>query len=170
MPRRVERVVSPGPPRTDTIKVPLDRPVAAIVQRRREGAASVVSRGIISLTGPAVLPDREGLSVTGSLPYVDVDRWRELLGGEDGTGLSFSSALDLNIAALDFGGRRFNDVALRARNSGSVWNANTSAKEHSREIALRPQSRGRLIPRLEDFNLPAATPGKKEEAPSRDLP
>src|SRR3989475_7061309 len=49
MPLRVERVVSPGPPRTDTIKVSLDRTVDAIVQRKREGAAYVVSRGIISL-------------------------------------------------------------------------------------------------------------------------
>src|SRR3989454_10342273 len=131
MPLRVERVVSPGPPRTDTIKVSLDRTVDAIVQRRREGAAYVVNRGTIRLNGPAVLPDREGLSVTGSLPYVDVDRWRELLGGEDGTGLPFSSALELNIAALDFGGRRLNDVAVRAGTSGSGWIAEGSAKEHA---------------------------------------
>ncbi len=170
MPLRVERVVSPGPPRTDTIKVSLDRTVDAIVQRRREGAAYVVNRGIISLNGPAVLPDREGLSVTGSLPYVDVDRWRALLGGEDGTGLSFSSALDLNIAALDFGGRRLNDVALRAGTSGSVWIANVSARELAGEIAWRPEGRGRIVARLKHFSLPEATPGKTEEAPPRDLP
>src|SRR5882672_7810100 len=170
MPLRVERVVSPGPPRTDTIKVSLDRTVDAIVQRRREGAAYVVSRGIISLNGPAVLPDREGLSVTGSLPYVDVDRWRELLGGEDGTGLSFSSAFDLKIAALDFGGRRLNDVALRAGTSGNVWIANVSARELSGEIAWRPEGRGRIVARLKHFSLPEATPGKTEEAPARDLP
>src|SRR2546422_9832048 len=152
MPRRVERVVSPGPPRTDTIKVPLDRPVAAIVQRRREGTAYVVNRGVISLNGPAVLPDREGLSVTGSLPYVDVDRWRELLGGEDGTGLSFSSALELNIAALDFGGRRLEDVALRARPSGRVWVANVSAREVARGGASRPQGRRARHPRPEHFH------------------
>ncbi len=170
MPLRVERVVSPGPPRTDTIKVSFDRTVDAIVQRRREGAAYVVNRGIISLNGPAVLPDREGLSVTGSLPYVDVDRWRALLGGEDGTGLSFSSALDLNIAALDFGGRRLNDVALRAGTSGSVWIANVSARELAGEIAWRPEGRGRIVARLKHFSLPEATPGKTEEAPPSDLP
>src|SRR5467141_3148104 len=170
MPLRVERVVSPGPPRTDTIRVSVDRTVDAIVQRRREGTAYVVNRGVISLNAPAVLPDREGLSVTGSLPYVDVDRWRELLGGEDGTGLSFSSALDLNIAALDFGGRRLNDVALRAGTSGSVWIANVSARELAGEIAWRPEGRGRIIARLKHFSLPDATPGKAEETPARDLP
>jgi uncharacterized protein (TIGR02099 family) len=169
-PLRVERVVSPGPLRTDTIKVTLDRTVDAVIQRRREGAGYVVSRGVISLNQPAVLPDREGLSLTGSLPYVDVDRWREVLGGGDGTGSPLSSALDLKIAALDVGGRRLNDVALRAGTSGSVWIANVSAKELAGEIAWRPEGRGRIVARLKHFSLPEATPGKTEEAPARDLP
>src|SRR5207302_11063339 len=113
MPLKVERVISPGPPRTDTIKVSLARTVEAAIERKREGSAYVVSRGVVSLNQPAVLPDREGFSVTGSLPYVDVERWREVLGGGDGTGSPLSSALDLKIAALDVGGRRLNDVALR---------------------------------------------------------
>ncbi len=170
MPLKVERVVSPGPPRTDTIKVSLARSVDATIQRRREGPAYVVSRGVISLNQPAVLPDREGFSVTGSLPYVDVERWREALGGGDGTGLPLSSALDLKIAVLDVGGRRLNDVALRAGTSGSVWIANVSAKELAGEIAWRPEGRGRLVARLKHFSLPEATPGKTEEAPARDLP
>src|SRR3989440_661272 len=111
MPLKGERVISPGPPRTDTIQVALARSVDAVIQRRREGSAYVVSRGVVSLNQPAVLPDREGFSVTGSLPYVDVERWREVLGGGDGTGSPLSSALDLKIATLDVGGRRLNDVA-----------------------------------------------------------
>ena len=167
---RFERVTSAKPARTDTIKVSLDRSVDAIIQRRLEGPGYVVDRGVISLNQPAVLPDREGLSVTGSLPYVDVDRWRELLGGEDGTGSPFSSALDVKIAALDFGGRRLNDVSLRAGTSGSVWIANVSARELAGEIAWRPEGRGRIVARLKHFNLPESTPGKTVEAPTRDLP
>ena len=170
MPLKVERVISPGPPRTDTIKASLGRAVEAAIERRREGAGYVVSRGVISLNQPAVLPDREGFSVTGSLPYVDVERWREALGGGDGTGWSLSSALDLKIAALDVGGRRLNDVALRAGTSGSVWIANVSAKELAGEIAWRPEGSGRIVARLKHFSLPEATPGKPEEAPARDLP
>jgi len=170
MPLRVERVVNPGPPRTDTIKVSLANSVDAAVQRRREGPGYVVSRGVISLNRPAVLPDREGVSVTGSLPYVDVERWRGVLGAGDGTGSALSSALDLKIAALDVVGRRLNDVALRAGTSGSVWIANVSAKELAGEIAWRPEGSGRIVARLKHFSLPDATPGKPEEAPARDLP
>ena len=170
MPLRVERVVSPGPPRTDTIKVSLAGTVDAAIERRREGPGYVVNRGVISLNQPAVLPDREGVSVTGSLPYVDVERWREVLGAGDGTGSPLSSALDLKIAALDVVGRRLNDVALRAGTSGSVWIANVSAKELAGEIAWRPEGRGRIVARLKHFSLPEATPGRPEEAPARDLP
>jgi len=167
---RFERVVSAAPARTDTIKVSLDRSVEASIQRRREGSQYVVERGVISMNKPAALPDREGLVVTGSLPYVDVDRWSELLGGEDGTGSAFSSALDLKIAALDLGGRRLNDVTVRAGTSGSVWIANVSARELAGEIAWRPEGRGRIVARLKHFSLPEATPGRTEQAPARDLP
>jgi len=89
---------------------------------------------VISLNGPAVLPDREGVFVTGSLPYVDADRWRALLEGKDGPGSSFSPSLDLKIAALDFGGRRLNDVTLRAARAapcGSQTSRRRSSKARS---------------------------------------
>jgi uncharacterized protein YhdP len=166
---RVERVI-PGKSDGDSIKVSLGPAIEAIFQRKREGAKYVVERGVISVNQAAVLPDREGMSVTGSLPYADVDRWRALLAGKDPTGPSLSSAFDLKIAELDFAGRRLNDVALRAGTSGNVWIANVSSKELAGEIAWRPEGLGRLVARLKYLSLPDASPGRKEEAPPRDLP
>ena len=170
MPLRIERVIGAGLPRADTIEVSLGPSVNAQIRRRREGARYVVERGVISLNGPAVLPDREGVFVTGSLPYVDVDRWRALLEGKDGPGSSFSPSLDLKIAALDFGGRRLNDVTLRAGTSGALWIANVAAKELEGEITWRPEGFGRIVARLKHFSMPEATPGRGEGAPLRDLP
>ena len=170
MPLRIERVIGAGLPRADTIEVSLGPSVNAQIRRRREGARYVVERGVISLNGPAVLPDREGVFVTGSLPYVDADRWRALLEGKDGPGSSFSPSLDLKIAALDFGGRRLNDVTLRAGTSGALWIANVAAKELEGEITWRPEGFGRIIARLKHFSMPEATPGRGEGAPLRDLP
>jgi uncharacterized protein YhdP len=119
---------------------------------------------------PAVLPDRDGVSMIGSLPYADADRWRALFGGKDPTGSSLSSTFDLKIGELDFAGRRLNDVTLRAGTSGEVWIANVSSKELAGEIAWRPEGLGRLIARLKYFTLPDATPGRKDEPPPRDLP
>jgi uncharacterized protein YhdP len=108
--------------------------------------------------------------VTGSLDYADVDRWRALTGGKDEPGASFSPRFDLKVAALDFGGRRLSDVALRAETKGSVLQANVTAKELAGEIKWFPEGLGRIEARLAHFSIPEATPGKKEEAPSRDLP
>jgi len=166
---RVERVI-PGRSRGDSIKVSLGPAIEATFQRKREGAQYVMERGVISVNQPAVLPDREGMLVTGSLHYADADRWRALFGGKDPTGSSLSSAFDLKIAELDFAGRRLNDVALRAGTSGNVWIANVSSKELAGEIAWRPEGLGRLVARLKYFSLPDASPGRKEEAPPRDLP
>src|SRR3981189_3872827 len=48
--------------------------------------------------------------------------------------------------------------------------ANISAKELEGEIVSRSEGRGRIVARLKRFTLPEATPGKKEDAPLRDLP
>jgi uncharacterized protein (TIGR02099 family) len=166
---RVERVI-PAKSSGDSIKLSLGPAIEAVFQRKREGAQYVVERGVISVNQPAVLPDREGISVTGNLPYADADRWRALFGGKEPTGSPLSSAFDLKIAELDFAGRRLNDVALRAGTSGNVWIANVSSKELAGEIAWRPEGLGRLVARLKYVSLPDASPGRKDEAPLRDLP
>ena len=169
MPFRLERVIA-GKPRGDSIRVSLGPAIEANFRRKRDGGRYVTERGVISVNQPAVLPDREGVLITGNVPYADADRWRALFGGKDPTGSSLSSAFDLKIGAFDFAGRRLNDVTLRAGTSGEVWIANVSSKELAGEIAWRPEGLGRLIARLKYFTLPDATPGKKDEAPPRDLP
>jgi uncharacterized protein YhdP len=169
MPLRLERVI-PAKSRGDSIKVSLGPAIEANFQRRRERGQYVMERGVISVNQPAVLPERDGISVVGTLPYADADRWRALFGGKDPTGSSLSSSFDLRIVELDFAGRRLNDVTLRAGTSGEVWIANVSSKELAGELAWRPEGLGRLIARLKYFSLPDATPGRKDEPPPRDLP
>jgi uncharacterized protein (TIGR02099 family) len=170
LPLTIERVIAAAPSRGDAIEVSLGRAVSARILRRREGEQYVVERGVISLNEPAVLDEREGLAVTGRLDYADLDRWRALLGGKDDVDGSVSPRFDLRIAALDFGGRRLNDVTLRAETRDSMLEANVAAKELAGDIRWFPQGLGRIEARLAHFSLPEATPGKKEEAPSRDLP
>lgn len=165
----VERAIGGAPPGGDTIKASLSSSVNIQMERRREGGRYVLDRGVISVNEPPVLPDRAGILVTGRIDYADADRWRALFGGEETGGLS-SSSLDIKVGALDFGGRRLNDVALRAGTSGGDWVANIAAKELSGDISWRPEGRGRIVARLKHFSLPESTPNRKEEPPPRDLP
>src|SRR5206468_1136939 len=104
MPLRVERVIPPRS-RGDSIKLSIGPGIEASFQRRREGSKYVVERSAIGVNQAAAFPDREGILIAGSLPYVDTDRWRELFGGKDPTGSSLSSFFDLKVAELDFAGR-----------------------------------------------------------------
>jgi len=179
LPLRLERVIglaADGSRNGDTFKFTLGNIVSAQFERRRQGDELVMRRGVVSLNEPAVLPETEGIAVTGSLAYLDVDRWRAVLGGDDGGGISSSLAVNARVAALDFGGRRFNDVSIRAGSGGNVsggnvWVANVSAKELAGEIAWRPEGNGRVVARLKQFTLPEASPGKKSaEQSARNLP
>jgi uncharacterized protein (TIGR02099 family) len=165
----IERPIGAGALRGDTIRASLSDSINVAIERRRDGDRHAIERGVVSLNEPAELPEGSGILVSGRLDYADADRWRELFGGEDDGGLA-SSSLDLKVAALDFGGRRLNDVALQAETSGSVWTANVSAKELSGKIEWRPEGQGRIVARLKHFSLPEPTPTKKEEPPSRNLP
>lgn len=171
MPLQVERVIDPrSPGGGDRIKVSLGRALNAYFQRRREGGRYVTERGVVSLNAPAVLSDREGIAVTGSLAYLDFDRWRTLLEG-DGVGGGSSFSVDLKIGALDFAGRRLNDLSVRAGTSGSVWIANVAAKELEGEIAWRPEGQGRIVARLKRFALPEVASGDEGgEKPATNLP
>jgi uncharacterized protein (TIGR02099 family) len=179
LPLRLERVIglaADGSRSGDTLKFTLGSIVSAQFERRRQGDQLVMQRGVVGLNEPAVLPETEGVVVTGSLAYLDIDRWRAVLGGDDGGSASSSLSVNVRVAALDFGGRRFNDVSIRAGSGGNVsggnvWVANVSAKELAGEIAWRPEGNGRVVARLKQFTLPEASPGKKSaEQPARNLP
>jgi uncharacterized protein (TIGR02099 family) len=173
MPLQVERVSYPGSSGKkggDSIRVSLGRSLNAYFQRRRERDGYVTERGVISLNQPAVLPESEGIAVTGNLAYLDFDRWRTLVDG-DGAGGASSLALDLKVSALDFAGRRLNDLDLRAGTRGSVWNATVKARELDGEIAWNPEGQGRIVARLKRFTMPEPAPGDADAGkPSTNLP
>jgi uncharacterized protein (TIGR02099 family) len=169
MPLRVERDIDSGDSPGDLFKVSLGPSINALFERSREGSRYELKRGVIALNEPAVLPDAEGLALLGSLPYVDVDRWRELLPGA-GDAAAQPLSLKLRIGALDFAGRRLNDLDLSAGTSGKNWIAVVASKELGGEIKWEPDGSGRIVARLKHLTMPEATPGATEGKPARDLP
>jgi uncharacterized protein (TIGR02099 family) len=171
---RLECVLGPegqAARRSGQMKIALGRAVSAHILGERRGDQFVLERGVIAFNEPAVLTEREGISVTGSLQYVDLDRWRVLL-ADGGDGKRAGPALvTLKVDTLDFAGKRFHEVALRARTVGTAWAANVAAKELAGDITWRPEGRGRVIARLKHFIVPDNVPGAPStEAPSREMP
>lgn len=122
------------PVRGDAVAVSLGRVANALIVRRFDGKALVPERGSIALNAEAALPERPGVSLSGSLPYLDADRWQAILeeGARSGPTTAATSSIaastgttttapaglavtgvNLRVGTLDVAGKRFNDVTAR---------------------------------------------------------
>jgi uncharacterized protein (TIGR02099 family) len=174
---RIDRL----PPRGDVIMVSVGGTLNGVFVRARDGERMVVERGALGLNAQAPALDRPGIVVTGSLPYVDFDPWRALFGAGEGAGSAAPAtpltALNLQLGALDFAGRRVNELDLRATRSAGLWTANVSARELAGDITWRPEGQGRIVARLRHLTIPDPPPDAAKDgaqspaqARSRELP
>jgi uncharacterized protein (TIGR02099 family) len=175
LPFRFERVLGaegPGGRRSEQMKITLGRGANAQIQGTRQGDQFVLGRAAVGFNEPAVLPERDGISVSGNLPYADVDRWRALLPQASESARPAPTQVALKIGALDFLGKRFNDVTVRTRTVGSAWSGSAAAKEFAGDVTWRPENGGRIVARLKHFTVPETAPGTQAsaETPSREMP
>jgi uncharacterized protein (TIGR02099 family) len=174
------------PPRGDAIMLSVGRILNGVIVRAREGERLVVERGALGLNTQAPVLERPGIVVAGSLPYLDFDHWRTLLGAGEGAGSAAATpltALILQLGALDFAGRRVNEITLRATRSAGLWTANVSARELAGDITWRPEGQGRIAARLrhliipdpapdaakDDAQSPVQAPAQSKELPALDI-
>ena len=158
------------PARGDAIAVSLGSVMSGVLIRAREGERLVVERGAFGINEPVPAPERPGVIVTGSLPYLDFDHWGMLPGRGEATP-TLLNAINLRFGAMDFAGRRLNGLAVNATRSGGIWNANVSAEELNGNVSWRPEGQGRIVARLRHFRLPDAAPGAGQgDTRSHELP
>lgn len=132
--------------------------VTAKFERGRDDAGNYrVERGIVSFgTAPAILP-RNGISATGEVPSLNLDRWRSLLAqgsNEPGPGLGLTS-INFHIGALDFLGRRLKDVTLNADREDGIWYSTITSEQINGGISWDPSGNGKVVARLNRLIIPA---------------
>ncbi len=163
----------------DQIIVSYGDVVSANLHRRIEGGGSVIRRGAIRFGGLAPEAQRDGVSITGSVKSLNLDRWLALAGGgAEGTKIEFST-IDLKVGELQAIDRRFNDVALAGTMQGGAWRTTVSGREFEGTATWQPQGRGKLSAQLKKLVVPpvidaAAVPVKpgaerKQSLPSLDI-
>jgi uncharacterized protein (TIGR02099 family) len=175
LPLRVELRERPG--RQGVLAVNLDKIASA--QLLLDGsAASGVSRGMISLGGPATLPASDGLWIRGSLDLVDADAWQGLLSGGSGDSQLTLAGVDLQIGILDVSRRRFHDLKVDASLQDAGWQATLAGREVAGQISWTSDGDGKLAARLSKLVLPPVTTeiqagkpggGVEQRLPSVDL-
>ncbi len=159
LPLRIEQVS--GVER-DRIGISLGNVLSAQVLRRLDAGSATIERATVVVGGGAApVPERRGISVSGTLRQASLDTWRPILGAlTSGVGGAGSSPdlgdVDLRIGQLEAIGRRFNDVQLKTAAQPGGWTGSIASREVSGELAWRAQGRGRLTARLRQVNLPPA--------------
>ncbi len=156
----------------DRISVALGRVAAAEFLRAAQGEAMALQRAVVTLNpvpGEAPrMPERRGMTIRGSLPALDLDRWLPFLSDEAGGGEGTS--FDLKIGVLDALGKRMKDVTLRGLTEAMGWSASVSAAEFAGDLVYRAEGSGRLIARFTHFTLPGDSPAAKAGEAAKDLP
>jgi uncharacterized protein (TIGR02099 family) len=164
------------------------RSAIALLARRLEGKSYVIDRGTVALNEPVAMPTTAGVTVNGSLAYLDMDRWQQVLGskpppgdaapaaggtapartdaanaanvaGLPGLGPGGLSGIHLRIAALDAAGKRINNLILHAQPRAAQWNASVEARELKGEVRWRSEGRGVVQARLSHLIAPEDRPG-----------
>lgn len=147
--------------------------VAAQIKRSRDSSGNYrVDRGIVSFgTTSTLSPAKNGVTVNGSLQSLDLDQWRSLFKQNDEGGhLSLDpSRINLHIGTLKFLERRFHNIGLNAFNDGGEWNSTISSKEINGDINWHPSGNGKLVARLKNLVIPAASPTKPIAAKQAQL-
>lgn len=186
LPLRVE--VFPGEGR-DRISVALGpatgRIIAAEFLRAAQpgGQGSTVPAGTMLLqrtlvtlnpvTGETLrVPERRGLTVRGSLPALDLDRWLPLFteGGTTGASVSEGASYDVKVGVLDALGKRMRSVVLQGVADGGGWSATASTAEFAGDVVYRGEAGGRLVARFSRFALPEESPNAKPSETIKELP
>lgn len=163
----------------DNLNFSYGRLVTAQIMRSRDNAGSYhAERGMVSFgTTPTLSPGRAGVSITGSLPLLNMDQWRSLskqLHAEVGPSLNLAR-INLHIGALDFLDRRFNDTTLNASIYDGEWHSTVASREINGNIIWHPSGNGKIVARLKNLVMPAASPTKADAATQvqqqgKDLP
>jgi uncharacterized protein (TIGR02099 family) len=145
------------PAQGDAILLSLGRVVNAVIVRRRSGDSYSIQSGGIGINEPAPAPAAAGIAVSGTLGSLDLDQWRAVLADSQGGG-DAPSSVRLSVGTLDAGGKRFNEVNLRAAPTLDGWNASVSARELEGSITWQAEGRGRVVARLKRFAFPDPAP------------
>ncbi len=168
MPLKLERRVTGV--QQDTLSFALGNIVSAQLQRRKDGAKSVVERGTVNLGGNAADPERKGIWITGGLKSLDLDQWLVLWKSDFGGGSTDLAGLDVKFGTLDLFGRRFNELAISGSAQGSVWRTALVGRELVGELTWQSQGKGKVTARMKNLVVPAVTQSKPAPVSDRDQP
>jgi len=171
VPLRVELREDSARPDEDSVDAAYGRTLYVVAHRKQQGNDMRVDRALVALGSAAsrsepLHAERPGIWVRGDLPALNVDDWLSLR-DRDGTGAPAGAGdedevalagIDLDVAALEVFGRRFNEFKVVARRSRDDWKLDLRGRDLAGTAAWSaPGSAapsGRIVARLSRFAMP----------------
>ncbi len=148
----------------DLISFSYGNVLAAQFARSQQSGQMKVERGAIRLGGGTVELPANGIWLNGSLPYLDLDHWRELTrgnGGNESNGEGFTlDGVNLKLSVLDAFGKRFKDLSVHAWKPGGEWQAALESQEMSGSVNWKSGGAGHVNGRFKSLSIPPAAPPK----------
>lgn len=172
VPLRIERKADSA--RGDQIAVSYGDILSGKFERVAKTSGLQVERGIIALGENAAEPTQSGVWAVGSLPYLDLDRWRGILhqsrGPQEGGDAPLQlSGLNLTVGTLDAFGRRFNGMHINAWQTGDGWQGDLSGKEVNGTVRWNPEGRGRVAAQFRTLVIPDPAPAARVPRSAADV-
>lgn len=158
----------------EAVSLRLGSVLAAQAAGRVGEGGRAVERAAVVLGGGAAQADRPGLRISGKAPALDLDAWRELLGGgAEQSGLTLQG-IDLTVGRLFAFDRPFRDLHVEGQLLDGVLRARLDGRELAGEVSWDARGEGALRARLGRLVIPSdqtlgrsAEPGRPE---ARSLP
>jgi len=159
---------------TDQIRLALGSKVMARIIRLADNGKLKFQRADIRFNSESspVAADTEtaqdtrfaGISLNGSLDYLDADAWRYVLknitdGSKQATPFAFQQTA-LTINALDIFDRRINNLKIRNVPNKEGLHVNVQSREITGDLQWISQNNGKLIARLSNLSIPGNAPDK----------
>lgn len=142
-------------PRQDMIAFSYGKVVSARLLREKTRDRMKTERGAISFGATAVLPSKNGVWVSGALPVLDLDGWRNAFSLDGEAPLLELAGVELHIDALDFLGRRFSELSVSGVHHSDTWRLTLRGRELVGEMEWSSQGKGKVTARLKSLVIPA---------------
>lgn len=159
----------------DIIKINLDNTLSAKLLRSEKDGRLQLERGEIGFNVLPEIPQQAGLGVRGSMATLNLDEWRDLFDSPavtaDNGHISDSSRhdlgvdirrIDLDVAVLDIFDRRIHDLKLDADADNENWRLDVKSREITGTAQWINRGDGKIIAKLQNLIIPAATQGTTE--------
>ncbi|MDD2701695.1 MAG: YhdP family protein [Sideroxydans sp.] len=142
-----------------------------LLRVRNDAGLWDIKRGNIALGNVADMPDRDGIWISGQLPYFGLQGWSGWSTLPDREGeLPNIAGIDVNIDTVQGYGNALHELRIRGSGRNGLISTRLNAREVNGDLIWQPQDEGKLYVRLKHLMLGETSDIEEVELPQDAQP